>query len=1035
MELKERWFARETLVQQLLRWVNLRPEESERTLLMFAFYTTTSIGLRWAEDSTIALFLGEYGANSLPWIYIGGAIISSGLSLFYSWLQKFLPLRFVIVAIAPCMIAPLLLLRVGLSFSYLAVVTVFLLQLWVDALYVLNELNTSITANQLFNIREIKRTYPLVSSGILVADVLSGFSLPLLLQWVGLRNVILVASVVMVMGAGILLYLTQNYQQSFPDAPRRRVTEEPTFATRRLRGPLRQYAFRLLAFFGLVQVLGLLINFQYLSQLELNFTDKDIASFLGLFGGILGLFELATQLFISSRAVERLGVIIAAAILPASIVLLLPGTIAFLSLFLSRFQNFFWGLIVLKFLDELLRYTFVASTGPVLFQPIPEAIRSRVQTLAGGIAEAFATGSTGVLILATLWFCRDVGRGTPRIALQSWVLVAETVVLALSCLVVVWFLRSRYVDLLVLGAERGQLSVTDVDLRVLKRAVVEALERSTTEADKSSCIELLSQIDPQSVGEVLAPLLPRLSPALQYQGLEVILAAGASPAYLNQVRALLETSATLRPEVFAVALRYIWLSEPDPDLRQLEPYLRSQQDPIIRGTAAVLILRRGTPLQKAEATNTLRRMLTHKQERERVMGVRALSESIYLQALRLHIPNLLQDQSLRVRCAILETIAATHLEEYYPSLVRGLQYKSTRSAAITALVRLENEALPMLVRVAADIHRSDLVRMYAWRAIGQIGTLEAIDALVAHLVTSWGTTRRNILRTLLQIPKDAGIEGVLDRLRRSGIEVLIEQELMFLGQTYAARVDLENSYEASKGDPAPLNNPESQPAPLAGLEAELLHRALNELQTDGMERLFLLMRLLYPVEAIQAAAFNLRSKSGTNLARGLEILDHTLDLRSKRVLLSVLDRRPPLEKLQSLSAMMTYQPLPPSERLRRLLDLRHFLSDWSFACCLHLARTCRWKLTTEQVLASLRHPTGFVREAAIAYLSIASPRALPDLLPQLKNDSNPLVAAQVQQLIALGMVQSKETSATMGTTPSRTDVYGDSGLVPGDDLN
>ena len=438
--------------------------------------------------------------------------------------------------------------------------------------------------------------------------------------------------------------------------------------------------------------------------------------------------------------------IVAAAVLPASILLLLPGTIAFLSLFLSRFQNFFWGLIVLKFLDELLRYTFVASTGPVLFQPIPEAIRSRVQTLAGGIAEALATGSTGVLILATLWFCRDVGRGTPRIVLQSWVLVAETIILALTCLVVVWFLRSRYVDLLVLGAERGQLSVTDVDLRVLKRAVVEALESSTSEVDKSSCIELLSQIDPQSVGEVLAPLLTRLSPALQYQSIEVILAAGANPGYLNQVRALLEAPVPLPPEVFAVALRYVWLSDPDPDLRQLEPYLRSQQDPIIRGTAAVLILRRGTPLQKAEATNTLRRMLTHKQERERVMGVRALSESIYLQALRLHIPNLLQDQSLRVRCAILETIAATHLEEYYPSLLRGLQYKSTRSAAITALVRLENEALPMLVRVAADIHRPDLVRMYAWRAIGQIGTSEAIDALVAHLVTSWGTTRRNILR-------------------------------------------------------------------------------------------------------------------------------------------------------------------------------------------------------------------------------------------------------------------------------------------------
>ena len=54
------------------------------------------------------------------------------------------------------------------------------MRLWLEAVYVLNDLNTSITANQLFNIREIKRTYPLISSGILVADVISGFSLTLL---------------------------------------------------------------------------------------------------------------------------------------------------------------------------------------------------------------------------------------------------------------------------------------------------------------------------------------------------------------------------------------------------------------------------------------------------------------------------------------------------------------------------------------------------------------------------------------------------------------------------------------------------------------------------------------------------------------------------------------------------------------------------------------------------------------------------------------------------------------------------------------
>ena len=187
MELKNQHLAAyKNILIPVLRWVNLRPEESYRTLLMFTFYAVTSVGLRWVEDSSITLFLDRYGANTLPLIYIASAVFGIGLVFLYSWLQKIFPLRWVIIAALPCMVVPLMLLPIGLQItlsvnlqaSRLALFSVFLLRLWVDALYVINQINTSIAANQLFNIQEIKRTYPLVSSGVLVADVIGGFSLP-----------------------------------------------------------------------------------------------------------------------------------------------------------------------------------------------------------------------------------------------------------------------------------------------------------------------------------------------------------------------------------------------------------------------------------------------------------------------------------------------------------------------------------------------------------------------------------------------------------------------------------------------------------------------------------------------------------------------------------------------------------------------------------------------------------------------------------------------------------------------------------------
>lgn len=971
--------------QILLQWVNLRPEEGERTFLMFAFYTATSIGVLWLEASTVGLFLDEYGAEQLPWIYISGAIVGSALGGLYTWLQSILPLRRVIVLIALIMAAPLLIFRIGLGLksSLIVGITVFLMRLWLDGIYTLNDLNTSIAANQLFNIREIKRTYPLISSGILLADVVSGFSLPILLSLVGLNNAIVMACVMMVVGAGILYYLSEAYKQAFPDSPQREdeEDEQADFTNRRLRGPIWGYVVPLIAFFVLAEVVNILVDFQFLSELEQQNPENAgtaIAAFLGLFNGVLGLFELLMQWFASSRLVERIGVFVSVIILPALLAIIgIGSTIGSL----THLFPFFGGLVLLKFIEELLHYTIFEGASPVLFQPIPEANRDDVQAWVNGIAEPLSDGLIGLVIFATIWVCRYFLPNAPKYQhqqIEGGVFIVEIILLSLAWMYAIWQLRSRYVGLLVSSAERGRLGVSDVDMRALKRTVVETLEKPGTEADKRSCIELLIQIDPNNVGEVLAPLLTTLPTALQRQSVEAML-NHPNPAYLEQVRSLIEKP--LPPDVLALGMRYVWLTEKAPDIEALRPYLRPEVDPVVRGTAAALIMRKGNREQKAEATNALRRMLTHKQERERVMGCRALGEADYLQGLRLYIPNLLQDESLRVRCALLAAIASTHLEEYYPSLLRGLYYKSTREAALRALVRLDNEVIDNLVALAEDIHKPDLVRMHAWSAIGQMTTREALDALVNHLMTAWGTTRRNILRILLKMPQETGIEGVLDRFGRSGVETLIDQELMFIGQLYAALLDL----------PAER---------VQGREGDMLRDALRDLQSDATDRLFLLMKFLYPHTSIQAAAFNLKSGSRANMARGLEILDNTLDIPSKRAMLSVLDRRSDLEKLQNLSELLAYQPMPSSDRLRRLLELRHFLSDWPLACCFHTARTNRWSLTAEQIMACLRHPRGFVRESVLAYLKVASPRALIELLPMLQYDPDRLVASQAKQMMA-----------------------------------
>lgn len=972
-------------MQRVLRWLNLRPEEVERTALLFAFYMTFSIGMSWLEASSIALFLGHYGAAWLPWIAIATALIGSGLGLVYSWLQRVFPLRQVVVLVPIVVTVVLLLLRFGLGNEPAPVtglslvgVTIFLLKLWAEAIYTIADLNTSITANQLFNIREIKRTYSLISSGILVADIVSGFTLPILLVLLGggnrgLYNIIISSCVMMLVGTVVLMYLTGRYKQAFPDAPRRSVSTQLELTNRRIRGPMRRYSIILLVFFVISQLLLNLIEFQFYEQLETQFEAARIASFLGLFNGVLGIFEIVTQWFLSSRLIERWGVFLTASVLP-TIVVILGG------LSLTNLITPLGGLLFLKFFDELLRYTLVTSVDPVLYQTIPDHLRNPVQTLRG-ISTPLATGGMGVVILLTLYLS-DRFQISPE--LQARIFLFQTVFFSIIWLVSIFFLRQGYVALLVMSAERGQLSAAGFDLRAMKQAVIAALENQSPEVEKRSCIELLSQLYPESVSEVLAPLLKRFSPKLMQQSLEIMLRHPDSN-YVDEVKQLLNDPA-IPPEVLAVTLRYVWLTQDDPNLSLLRPYLRPDVDPIVRGTAAALMLRLGTSQQKAEATSALRRMLTHQRERERVMGCKALGDADYMQALRIYIPQLLQDRSLRVRRAILQAIAATHLEEYYPSLIRGLYYGSTREAATQALVQLENEALAKLTELACNPHKPALVRMHAWNVIGQIGTLEALDELVMNLTTSLGVTRRNILRILLKLPHERGVNAVLDRLDgRRGVESLINQELMLIGQVYAALVDFTQDNLETIG--------------YRGEAVDLLRRALRYQRLDALDRLFLLLRFLYPSSAIQAAAYCLQSDISSSIARGIEILDNTIDLPHKQAVLLVVDRRSDLEKLEALNEVVTYSPMTPPDRLRHLLDLRHFLDEWPLACCFHLAQEARWSLTPEQTLACIRHPTDFVREAVLSYLTVASPRALLKLLPIMQGDPAPLVAGHAQKLL------------------------------------
>ena len=1049
---------RDNLLSRALRVMNLRSEESGRTFWMFLSYAATSVGVLWLEATASALFLEQYSADNLPLIYLSSTVLSIFLGFLYGLVQSIIPLRWVIVLVSVMMALPVLAFQQGLILpagatigGFVAFKTVVLcMRLWLQVVYVLNDTNTTITANQLFNVRELRRTYPLISSGVLVADAASGFLLPLVSHRFGLSGVTLTAFIMMMLGSVILFYITRKQSRFFDTTLRRR--ESASQESQVLQGQAMNYRWMLLLFFVLAEMIFLLLDFQFSKELEsmgsmafLNQLGQNqnqserIASFLGIFQGVLGIFELGVQWFASRWVIEKLGVFGTTGILP-TLMVAIGGTVAMISTVPSLFPAFamkvevlssgamiFWSIVLLKFLYELFHFTLLASVGPVLFQPVPQKLRNIVQTSVRGNAEPIANGITGILLLGLISFGWQQTLGSYWRGSIFLILVA----LAGIWLAVIHTLHRQYSEILILSARQDLVAgrtTSESALKELKRAAISALSQPGMEESQMGCVELLLQVDPQSALDVLVPMLQRLPEVAKCRILGVM-------QHEPNAQYAIAVSRLITPQqpdpVVSAALRYIYHADPGRNVQQLVDYLSPQAPASVRATASVLLLEFGDRDQRAKATNLLRLMLTNHDQGERQASCAAIRNLKYLQALQLYILEIVkQETDLEVRCAVLDVVAATHFEKCYPALVDGLRQPETRRAAIDAFVLLKDEALPLLQPLAQNWRELEAVRTAAWDIIGQVGSPESIDFLLQQLPIRWSNDRTNILRALVKLQNANGTDSIADSLGRAEIEDLLEQDLMLIGQVTAAILDITGRVKSRD------------------LE-EMLYRSLQGVQSDAIDRIFLLMQFLYESEAIQAAAYSLKSGFTDDMAQGLEILDTKVDIPQKRALLVILENSMELGnkvsaapsrkkqsrrskknaklavlpqakmpkaaqwrlsrqeqiglelQLQSLSSNLNYQPLEPLDRIKQLLDLRHFLSDWVVACCFHLVRSEGWTLEREQVLSGLRGGSSLLRESAMLYLYNAQQRgqtksAFLKVLPRMQNDSDPLLRRQIQ---------------------------------------
>jgi HEAT repeat protein len=696
----------------------------------------------------------------------------------------------------------------------------------------------------------------------------------------------------------------------------------------------------------------------FLERLHAQFADKvSLANFLGIYSVVVGLSTFLSGALLTAPFLNRFGVSVGAYALPVTLaVCLLPflvtGSIWGLVPFL------FWPAFAAKVLDFAVD-PIDRATRTILYQPISEHLRVRVQMITEGILRPLVTGIAGVILLfiTVIFGLNAIFIGYALLGiLLIWIVVARRMSGAYPAMLMQALVRRRL----------GEVELT------LDKASVDVLLRSLDTPYADAVIFAVEQLEDQNhpaLAGALVRLLDHSSPLVRSDMLariERLRLLEALPA-LRRL-AVSERDPAVRSALFCTLAA---LGAPD-EVSQLTKMLTDEDLAVRRGVATGLLIH-GDAVSRASVQAALRAWHTsaHPPQRALLASVAGATGDEETTAL---LGQLLQDSDSGVQLAALEAVAQLRDGRYWSLVVDKLDDPELHQAAQNTLVAGGEEPFEA---VADALRRPDLSPSMLLRLATLCGRLQipALSALLAvHSEVADVTVRRHILVALQRAEYHAEGERAEQFLKQ------IEDEVLTVAWTMAAIRDLD-------GD-------DSVRLLRSALELELQHQTV---------RLLCMLSFVVDARPVRQAQQTLASPRSTEQQRAfaLEVLELVTPQSVKSLILPVIDDVPLVQRLRKLGDRYRHPPLPLPARLRDVVANARRLSDWSLACTveaigrLDLPQLADVIPDVSASPALVRRP--LVREAAL--LANSSQPASPNSLAGLLAEERPMLSTFEKVLI------------------------------------
>jgi ATP/ADP translocase/HEAT repeat protein len=937
---------------RLQQALGIRPEETPLVALLFGNMFMSGIAIGLIRVCAFTLFLANFGSEQLALVAILLALTGIPVTLAIDKLTHGFSVGAYLFTILGTILTGLLLFSTILNISDNRLL-IFGLPLFFEIVYMLFSLQFIALLTRLLNVRQTKRLSGITRSGEFLAELVGGLSVAFLLNYMEVKDLLLVAAVAL-LGVFVIVQLTLiRFKNQLVLTSTDLLHDE---IDSRLLGLLRIPYVRLIGVSYVAYIFAyFFLDVAFYKYAAVQFpSEQDLAAFIGQFFAVIGLITLLTMVFLFAPFLRRFGIL--AGVIAFPIVVGIGSTaVSVMEISGVTMAAIFAVMVITNGMRFVLQSAIWRPSVAILFQVLPDRQRIQGTALIEGIIDPLSGGLAGLC----LYIVSNYLQWEPK----YFLLILSALMIAWICLGVL--IRRMYLSNLVVSIQKrklGQISLQELDnasLDLIKQGL-----RSDYPSEVFYCLDLLEGIEHPEFTELVKDVLLHENQQIRLNTLQRIARLEILP--LTQ-HVLERINNEADPHVRGQALMTYADLGPDDVIGRLVPFLDDEQRDLRKG--ALVGILSFSPKQN-EALDYLLALVRSANVDDRIIAADVMGET-ESDAFSGFLVELLDDQDATVVQHAVNAAGLIQDVRLINPLISKISQPGLQGPTSHALRHYGDRALYDLDLGISSPAVERQERLYMLDIVAEIGGAEAIEVLMRHLTTQDPAVKHQIYLGLAHLHYQAEPDDKYIFVN------LLDQEVRLITLLLASMKDL---------------YPDKR--------YELVHSALGSELDLRRDNMLLLISFLFPSIVMLDTRANIDSRISELRVFALEVLENLLTAEIKQVVLPILDEISIEERLQVLTERFPHPPMAADERFNNLME-EHLDAAfyWTRAAMLYQVGQQKSQQHLARLHEAVDNPEIIIRETALWSLHQLNPPELRRTLVSHQDDPSTSVKNVVNELL------------------------------------